>query len=163
MDPVTDSPEEPAKEIAMPRSLFYLGSAGLLTVMIVEAIAVVGRHIRYPLLGALEIVQAAIVPTACAAMVITTLCQAHAVVHLLLDRLPQPARGWTRRAGWFAAGVLFAALCTGEVWLTSDFWNSFEETDVLRIPLQPLRILVTVTAGLLAAVFFHRAARADRA
>jgi hypothetical protein len=53
MDPVN------APQAAHARLLFYAGSAGLLTVMLVESAAVIGRHIGVPLLGALEIVQAA--------------------------------------------------------------------------------------------------------
>ena len=54
--------------------LFYVGAAGLLAMMLVEGVAVIGRHIGVPVTGALEIVQAAIVPAACAAMLI---CTAH--------------------------------------------------------------------------------------
>ena len=39
--------------------LFYVGSAGLLGMMVVEATAVIGRHIGVPVMGAIELVQAA--------------------------------------------------------------------------------------------------------
>ena len=163
MDPVDDSNADTTSgDPGVPRSLFYLGSFALLTVMIVETVAVIGRHLHQPLVGALEIVQAAIVPTACAAMAITTICQGHALVHLLVDRLPLHVRRRMLRIGCLMSGIFFAALCAGEIWLTHDFWNSFEETDVLRIPLRPLRILVTVSAGVLAVIFFHRASQADK-
>jgi TRAP-type C4-dicarboxylate transport system permease small subunit len=127
--------------------------------MLIEAIAVVGRHARVPLLGALEMAQAAIVPAACASMVIATLAGAHATVHLVTERLPQRLRAAAARASCMLAAVFFASLCVAACWLAAEFWNSFEETDVLHIPFRPLRVLVALTAGALAAIFFWRAVR----
>ena len=123
--------------------------------MVVEVIAVVGRHARLPLLGALEMAQAAIVPAACASMLIASLAGAHAVVHLMTERLPErcaPMDGARQRICWRACSS--RGLCIGEAWLAGEYWNSFEETDVLHIPFRPLRMLVTLCAGLLALIFF---------
>jgi TRAP-type C4-dicarboxylate transport system permease small subunit len=142
--------------------LFYVGAAGLLSMMIVEAIAVIGRHTGIPVTGALEIVQAAIVPAACAAMLIATLQGAHAVVHMLTDRMPEAVRRLTMRVGAALAGLCFTALAAGSAWLTAESWNSFEQTEVLDIPVRPLRVLVTLTAAALALIFFHGAIRAEK-
>ena len=88
MDPVNDTPA-PRRGL-----LFYAGSAGLLCMMVVEAAAVLGRHVGMPVMGALEIVQVAIVPAACAGMLIATLRNAHAAVHMLTERLPGTAGRW---------------------------------------------------------------------
>jgi TRAP-type transport system small permease protein len=137
--------------------LFYTGSAGLLTMMLVEFAAVIGRHSGLPVMGALEIVQAAIVPAACAAMLIATLQGTHAAVHMLTDRMPENAQQLARRTGCVIAGVFFAFLCAGSIWLAVEAWNSFEQTEVLHIPFRPLRVLVSLAAGALAILFFHRA------
>jgi TRAP-type C4-dicarboxylate transport system permease small subunit len=150
---------DPVKSPAPRGALFYIGAAGLLGVMLIEVVAVIGRHSRLPLLGALEMAQAAIVPAACAAMIIAALAGAHAAVHLVTERLPERARQWTTRASCLLAALFFSGLCAGTSWLTVEFWNSFEETDVLRIPFRPLRILVSLSAGTLAGVFLHRALR----
>ena len=139
--------------------LFYVGSAGLLCVMLVEAAAVIGRHVGAPLMGALEIVQAAIVPAACAGMLIATLRGAHAAVHMLDERLPPAARRWTARVGALLAAVFFAALCFGAAWLGAEYWDSYEQSEVLHIPFRPLRALVALTAAALAAVFVASAFR----
>jgi TRAP-type transport system small permease protein len=139
--------------------LFYVGAAGLLAVMIIEVIAVFGRHARMPLLGALEMAQAAIAPAACASMVLASLAGTHAVVHLVTERMPEHIRGWMARASALLASLFFAALTVGAAWLTAEFWNSFEETDVLHIPFRPLRVLVTVCAGSLSLIFLARALR----
>ena len=39
------------------RLLFYVGAGALLLIMTVETLAVIGRHIGWPLLGAIEIIQ----------------------------------------------------------------------------------------------------------
>ena len=139
--------------------LFYLGAGGLLLMMVVETVAVIGRHVGAPLMGALEIVQAAIVPAACASMLIATLRGAHAAVHMLTDRMPEAAQRLTLRVGSVLAGLCFTALAAGSAWLAAENWNSFEQTEVLHIPFRPLRVLITLAAAALALVFFHRALR----
>lgn len=153
---------DPVKPVKPRGVLFFVGAAGLLSVMAIEAVAVAGRHLRTPLLGALEMAQAAIVPAACASMVIASLAGAHATVHLLTERLPDHARAWLARASALLAAVFFTALAVSAGWLTAEFWNSFEQTDVLRIPFRPLRVLVTLCAGTLAVIFFVRALRGER-
>ncbi|HEY6123416.1 MAG TPA: TRAP transporter small permease subunit [Steroidobacteraceae bacterium] len=154
---------DPVKPQVKRGVLFYVGATGLLAVMVIEVIAVIGRHIRVPLLGALELAQAAIVPAACASMVIASLTNAHAAVHLVTERVPEHVRGAMARFSAILAGVFFLGIATGSGWLTIEFWNSFEETDVLHIPFRPLRVLVTVCAMALAFIFFHRGvSRGDR-
>ncbi len=150
---------DPVRPVKPHGALFYVGAAGLLSLMAIEAIAVVGRLLRTPLLGALEMAQAAIVPAACASMVIATIASAHAAVHLVTERLPGPQREWMARASALLSGIFFSALSVGAWWLMQEFWNSFEQTDVLEIPFRPLRLLVTVCTGALAIIFFARALR----
>jgi TRAP-type C4-dicarboxylate transport system permease small subunit len=153
MDPV--NPPEKHR----PGLLFYVGSAGLLCVMLVEAAAVVGRHIGMPVMGALEIVQVAIVPAACAGMLIATLRGAHAAVHMLTERLPRGTRRWIDLAAAILAGVFFAALCAGGTWLAVEYWNSYEQSEVLHLSFRPLRVLVAATSAALALAFLYTAVR----
>lgn len=139
--------------------LFYAGSAALLCVMLVEAIAVIGRHVGVPVTGALEIVQAAMVPAACAAMLIATLQGAHAAVHMLLEKLAERSRRRFERGTAILAALFFAAMGAGAGWLGVEYWNSYEQSEVLHIPFRPLRLLVSLTGGALAAAFVYRAFR----
>jgi TRAP-type C4-dicarboxylate transport system permease small subunit len=139
--------------------LFYVGAAGLLAVMVIEVIAVIGRHIRVPLLGALELAQAAIVPAACASMIIASMTGAHAAVHLVTERMPEPLRHSLSPLSAILSGVFFSGLAVASCWLTHEFWDSFEETDVLHIPFRPLRLIVSACAVALALSFFHRGLR----
>jgi TRAP-type C4-dicarboxylate transport system permease small subunit len=153
MDELT--PETPRKR----GPLFFVGAAGLLCMMLVEAAAVIGRHIGMPVMGALEIVQFAIVPAACASMLIATLQGAHAAVHMITERMPQSAQGVALRIGSALAGACFATLTVGSAWLAFEYWNTFEQTEVLDLSLRPLRLLITLAAAALTCVFFHRAVR----
>lgn len=153
MDELT--PETPRRR----GPLFFIGSAGLLCMMLVEAAAVVGRHIGMPVMGALEIVQFAIVPAACASMLIATLQGAHAAVHMITERMPHIAQDWALRIGSALAGGCFAALTVGSAWLAIEYWNTFEQTEVLDLSLRPLRLLITLAAAALTFVFFLRALR----
>ena len=156
MDPMNPPVQRPRG------ALFYIGAAGLLAMMLIEGVAVIGRHIGVPLMGALEIVQVAIVPAACASMLIATLHGTHAAVSMLTERMPAAAQVWTSRLGSVLAGLCFAALCAGSAWLAVEYWNSFEQTEVLHISFRPLRVVVTIAAAALALVFFHRALRAGK-
>ena len=151
-------PDEPRKR----GPLFFVGAAGLLAMMLVETAAVIGRHAGMPVMGALEIVQFAIVPAACAAMLIATLQGAHAAVHMVTERMPAAAQRGARRLGELLAGAMFATLCAGSAWLALEYWNAFEQTEVLHLSMRPLRLLVTLAAAALALVFFHRAIRQEK-
>lgn len=142
--------------------LFYVGSAGLLCMMLVEAVAVLGRHIGMPVMGALEIVQAAIVPAACAGMLIATLRGAHAAVHMLTERLPPATRRIIEFGSAWLAALFFGALCIGAAWLAAEYWSSFEQSEVLHIPFRPLRLLVALTGAALAVAFVYRALQAGK-
>ena len=140
-------------------ALFYIGTLGLLTTKLVETAAVSGRRIGVPVTGALELAQAAIVPAACAAMLIATLHGAHAAVPMLTDRMPASIRRWTLGAGSMLAASCFAALCAGSAWLAVEYWDSYEQTEVLHIPFRPLRAMITLAAAALALAFLRRALR----
>ena len=139
--------------------LFYVGAGALLIVMAVETVAVIGRRIGWPLLGAIEIIQAAILIAACAATVTATLNQAHATVHLLTDRLPTTIKQWLLRFDSLLSALLFAALTIATVWLAMDFWNAYEESELLHISFRPLRAITALATAAIAIIFLYRAVR----
>lgn len=139
--------------------LFYIGAAGLLTVMSVETLSVIGRHLGWPLLGALELIQASILVAACAAMVSATATDAHASVHLVIDRLSPRVRTALLRLAALLSALFFAGLFAGSLWLTRDFWRAHEQSELLGIPFRPLRVIVTLAAGAITLLFLQRAAR----
>ena len=142
--------------------IFAVGAIGLLTVMAVDTIAVLGRHLGMPLLGAIEIIQAAILISACAATVIATINQAHAAVHLVTDRLGPRAKHALSVIAAVLATLFFVGLCLGVVWLAMDFWSAREESELLHIPYRPLRALAALTIASVAALFAYQALRRAR-
>jgi len=142
--------------------LFYLGAGGLLVAMSIEAIAVAGRQIGIPLLGALEIIQTAILVTASAAMLSATLADAHASVRLLVERLNPKAQDWLHRIALLVSAAFFACLTVAAAWLTIDAWNDFEHSELLHIPYRPLRVIVVVMTSAIAVVMAYKALRPTR-
>lgn len=137
--------------------LFYIGASGLMLAMLVEAVAVLGRQLGIPLLGALEIIQAAILLTASASMLSATLSGAHATVHLLVERLSPRGQAILRRAALTVSSAFFACLSISAAWLTVEAWNDFEHSELLHIPYRPLRVIVVIMTAAVAIVFAYKA------
>jgi TRAP-type C4-dicarboxylate transport system permease small subunit len=139
------------------RWLFHVGAAGLLFAIGVDAVAVLGRHLGIPLLGSIELMQAAILLASSAAIVLATVAKKHAVVHLLIDRLSPAQRSVMERVHALLSAVFFAALSIGSVWIAFDLRNGHEQSELLRIPFAPLRILSIVAVLAVTAIYLVRA------
>jgi TRAP-type C4-dicarboxylate transport system permease small subunit len=129
--------------------LVWIGGGALLVAMVVDTLAMLGRQIEVPLLGAIEIVQAAVLVAAGGALVVAAVDGAHARVRLVLDRLPARWRARAQRLHAVAAALVYAALLAGSVWIAADLWDGHEESEVLRIPYRPLRVIIVVVLGVL--------------
>lgn len=130
--------------------------------MSIEAIAVAGRHLGIPLLGAIEIIQTAILVTASAAMLSATLNDAHASVRLLVERLSPTAQLWLHRVAMLIASAFFVCLAVSAAWLTIDAWNDFEHSELLHIPYRPLRLIVVVMTSAVAVALAIKAFKPAR-
>jgi TRAP-type C4-dicarboxylate transport system permease small subunit len=139
--------------------LFYVGAAGLLFAIGADALAVLGRHLGIPLLGSIELMQAAILLASSAAMVMATIARKHAVVHLLIDRLSPRRRSVMERVHALLSALFFAALGVGSAWIAFDLRNGHEQSELLRIPFAPLRIVSIVAVLAVAAIYLGRALR----
>jgi TRAP-type C4-dicarboxylate transport system permease small subunit len=136
--------------------LFYIGAAGLLAAMGVEALAVAGRQLATPFLGALELIRAAIVLTTSAAMLSATLSHSHAAVRLVTDRLTPVPRKWLGRFAALLSALFFLGLAAGALWLSIEFWHAHEESELLHIPFRPLRVIAFLSVAAIAGVFLYR-------
>jgi TRAP-type transport system small permease protein len=140
------------------RASIAVGSVALLGVMLVDFAAVIGRHTGIPLLGSLELSEVFIVCMASASLVITTFERGHASVHVLTERLGAGARGWLRRASDVLCGVFFLAILVGSVMVIGDLWGGDERSELLQIPILPLRLLFCACAVALVFAFIAQAA-----
>lgn len=150
-------PDEATPGGPFARILTAVGSVALLVAMATDAIAVVGRHLRVPLLGSIEIVQACIVLAASAATIGTTLAGGHMVVTLVIERLSPALAGRIRRVADLVSAAFFAALAAGSVWLAIELWDAHEISETIGIPLRWFRALWCVSAAVVTLLFVRRA------
>ena len=134
-----------------------IGSIGLLGAMLVDAAAVIGRHIHVPLLGSIELSEACIVLMASASLVSTTLERGHASVHIVTERVAAPVREGLRRISETCSALFFGVLLLGSVIVVSDLWHGHERSELLGIPIAPLRLLFCASAGFVAVSFIASA------
>lgn len=139
------------------RWLTIAGGCALLAAMAGDALGVIGRQTGFPLIGAIEIVQAAILVSGCAGLLVASLTRMHATVHLLVERLPEGLRDGTERITRAISALFFVALLAGSVWLAIEAWPGHEASEVLGIPYAPLRIIACATVAAVAVVFVWQA------
>ena len=143
------------------RLIVIVGGGALLLAMAVDAIAVAGRHIGWPLLGSIELVQASVLVSAALAMIVATLARTHAVVHLIVDRLSARRRRQMLAVNALLSALLFFAFLVGAAWLAWEYWSHHEQSEVLRIPFRPLRVVVVLSCAALAVIFLRQAIRGE--
>lgn len=151
-----------ARATLLQRLLVGVGGTALLVAMSVDALAVVGRHTGLPLLGSIEIVQAAVLVSGATALLIATLAGVHARVHLVVDRLPPRLARALQRVSLGLAALLYGALLAASVWIARDLWDGQEASELLSLPYRPLRVFTALAAAAVAASFAMQALRGTR-
>ncbi len=134
-----------------------LGGTALVGAMGVDFLAVIGRQTGTPLLGSIELVQILIGISGAMSLLVATLNNSHAVVRLLLANITERSAAVLQRINALAATLFFIALAAGSAWIMLEFWNSHEETELLRLPLWPLRVLIVVAMSVTALLFLRKA------
>ncbi|MCC7461239.1 MAG: TRAP transporter small permease subunit [Gammaproteobacteria bacterium] len=143
-------------------ALVAIGGTALLVAMGVDALAVVGRHAGLPLLGSIEIVQAAVLVSGATALLVATLAGTHARVHLLVNRATPQMRTTLERIGAVCGAALFLALLAASLWITADLWSGQEESELLHLPYRPLRVFTVAATAAIAVAFLVEALRGRR-
>lgn len=128
--------------------IVWLGGAAMIAATATDTVAVIGRNLGAPLLGSIEIVQAAVLVSGTAALVLATLGDSHARVKLVTRRLGPRAKPVSRWLAGLASLAVFTALAWGSIWLAADLWHGAERSELLGIPWRALRLLAN--AGLVA-------------
>jgi TRAP-type C4-dicarboxylate transport system permease small subunit len=113
--------------------------------MATDSLAMLGRQVQVPLIGSIELVQATVLVASAGALVVATLDGAHARVNLVRDRVPARWRAGLDRLHALAATAVYASLLAGTIWIAADLWSSHEESELLRIPYRPLRLVVALS------------------
>ncbi|MFM6930998.1 MAG: TRAP transporter small permease subunit [Novosphingobium sp.] len=151
------SPGPSKPDSLLARIAFAVGGVGLIGATLSDAIAVTGRHAGFNLLGSIELVQAAVVLLATSAMLIATITDNHASVHMLTSRLSTKRARMMARVAAFVSGVTFLVILAGSLWISAEMWNAHEQSELLHIPFRWLRMVWLIAALLIAWQFFKRA------
>lgn len=136
--------------------LVWVAGGALLVAMLADTLAMLGRQIRWPLPGSIEIVQAAVLFAACGGLVVAAHERAHACVHLLHGTVTGRARRILDVFNELASALLYVVLLVGSAWIAVDLWSGQEESEIWRLPYRPLRI-----ASLLAVIWLLLVALRD--
>lgn len=157
-----DTPADDLPPGRLTRIVSGAGSAALLVAMATDATAVLGRHTGFAFLGSIEIFQVAAVVATSAAIVLATIFDRHAAVHILTEHVAERPRRLIVGAGQLASALAFALLCAGSIWVAADLWRTQEMTELLGIALRWFRLVWIVAAGGVAAIFLLRFVRGVR-
>ncbi len=144
---------------SLSRIALWVGSAGLLMAMTIDTCSVLARQMGFVLPGNIELIQPCITAAIAAALVLATLQQAHAAVHLFTSHMT-PA--WRQRLGWLggvATTVALALLAAGCCWIAIELWPLDERSDLLQLPIAPARWLWCGALALAALLEAWRCAR----
>lgn len=133
-----------------------VGGFSLLAAMAVDFLAVIGRQTGTPLLGSIELVQVMVGISGAMALLVATLKDSHAVVRLLLANIAVRHAARLQRVNAFAAALFFMALTAGSAWILLELRHAHEETELLRLPLWPLRVLIVVALFVTSILFLRK-------
>ncbi len=132
------------------------GSLALVGTMIIVVLSVIGRHIRIPLPGSVEIVELLIVIVATTSILYATLVGSHASARLFIDRLTPRLKAVIQNLGFLLGALFLLALVGGNIWLVIDYWSVHEASHLLEIPIIPFRLLFISAISLAAFVLLKR-------
>lgn len=137
----------------------WLGGLALIAATLINVGAVVGRRIGLPLHGAIELVQVCVLIAGTLSLLRATALEAHARIHLVLDRIPAGARALAERFCALIAALFFSALLAGSLWIQSDLWNAHESSEVIGVPWLALRLIANLGLGFMTLLCLWQAVR----
>ena len=138
----------------------WIGGAGLIAAVVIDTLAVIGRNLGTPIVGSIELIQAAVLVSGIVGLVLATAKDEHARVRIITERFPR----WRRLfdlIGSAAMVLLFGALLAGSTWLAADLWTGHEQSELVGVPWAVLRLIanagLTICLAMALAGLFRRA------
>jgi TRAP-type C4-dicarboxylate transport system permease small subunit len=125
---------------------FVAGAAGLLLAMGLDTAAVLGRLLGRPLLGSIELIQACVVIAASSSLISATLGGSHASVHVITERLAPERRRGLARFSQLLSALFFTWLLGASLFVAVELWDGREATELLELPIKPLRLFFCASA-----------------
>lgn len=140
-------------------ALVWLGGAALVAATATDTLSVIGRQVGWPVHGAIEMIQAAVLISGGLSLVLATVAGNHARVHFVLDRLSEGTRAVAQRLCDLAVALFFTALLIGAVWIAADLWNGHEMSELIGVPWVALRAFANLCLAAVVGVTVVRFAR----
>lgn len=147
---------------SLTRPLIWIGGSALVTATLINVGTVIGRRIGLPLHGSIELVQVCVLVAGTIALVRATALDAHARIHLLLDRLSPSHRAWVERGCALAGVLFFAVLLAGSLRIQADLWTAHEAGEVIGVPWRMLRLVANLGLAAITVLFARQALRGRR-
>lgn len=129
-----------------------LGIVALAAMIVLITVSVIGRHIKIPVPGSVEIVEMLIVIVASTGILFSTVHKSHAAAKLFVERLPKNIANVFERIGYFIGAFLMVIITLGSLGLLFDVWSLHEETHLLKIPIVPFRLFFIACTAMTAIV-----------
>ena len=137
------------------RLAVWIGGGALIAATAIDTLAVIGRNVGLPVVGSIELVQAAVLVSGIFGLIFATAGDDHARVRLLTDRGDR-GRAFADIAGPSSMALFFAALLVGSLWLAADLWHGHERSELLGVSWRVLRLIANF--GLAACILIALAA-----
>jgi TRAP-type C4-dicarboxylate transport system permease small subunit len=133
------------------KMVVIIGGCALLGATAIDTLAVIGRHIGFPIRGSIELMQAMVLISGATSIVLATLAGTHPRVKIIVDRISGATRDIADRTSTLMTALFFLLLLCGSVWIAMDLWSSHEMSEVLGVPWRWMRAFANVCllAGLL--------------
>lgn len=141
------------------KAIILIGGVALLGATATDGVAVIGRHIGLPLRGSIELVQLFVLIAGSLALLVATADQAHAKVHLVVDRMGDAGKSALARLSGLLGAVFFAGLLAGSLWLMADLWSGHEQSELLGISWRMMRLFANLALLATIAVLLGQAVR----
>ncbi len=147
---------------ALRKSVTLIGGIALLAATGIDAIAVIGRNLGLPLHGSIELVQVAVLVAGSLALLVATVDNSHAKVHLLVDRMSDAARAMLDRISALLGALFFAALLIGSLWLMADLWTGHEQSEIVGVSWRAMRLFANIVFAASVVALLGQAIRGKR-
>ncbi|MGV3512303.1 MAG: TRAP transporter small permease subunit [Novosphingobium sp.] len=144
---------------AVRQAIILIGGVALLWATATDTVAVIGRHIGLPLRGSIELVQLFVLVAGSLALLVATAEQAHAKVHLLVDRMGDVGKAAMARLSGLLGAAFFTGLLAGSLWLMADLWSGHEESELLGVSWRWMRLFANLALAATIAVLLGQTFR----
>ena len=123
------------------RTMIWIGGAALLAATLTDFLAVICRHIGWPINGSIELMQGIVLLSGSLSLLMATWEDVHARVHLLTDRMAPALRRVADLLSDLSFLALLLALLGGSGWLAVELWGGHEQSELLGVPWRLLRLI----------------------